>query len=275
MKDTFQWSLVSFSALVFLCYFDFFLFFYSFVLPFCILREFPWAPCLAVQLSACIPWILYLTRSRLLFQTINSSLLYLFPLLSAFCQNPCFSSIEFFFFWLSFHYGHIGSSNSLEGFPQHLWSLQLRLWPHVLQAATPLFKMHFLITTEYTLLSVGKVWILISCGKKHDLFPTLEEAGGTKVALRIKKEFGFVQVLHDSSVNTIFYVSILLLYYMVFFSEIYRIEVVVSSYFCWTYGEILLGYFSCIYYSSQEDFQSELYYGDQYPEMSPLKLHED
>lgn len=124
-------------------------------------------------------------------------------------------------------------------------------------------------------MSVGKVWILISCEKKHDLFPTLEEAGGTKVALRIKKEFGFVQVLHDSSVNTIFYVSILLLYYMVFFSEIYRIEVVVSSYFCWTYGEILLGYFSCIYYSSQEDFQSELYYGDQYPEMSPLKLHED
>lgn len=96
----------------------------------------------------------------------------------------------------------------------------------MLQEATPLFKMHFLITTEYTLLSVGKVWILISCGKKHDLFPTLEEAGGTKVALRIKKKFGFVQVLHDSSV------SILLLYYMVFFSEIYRIEVVMSSYFC-------------------------------------------
>lgn len=70
----------------------------------------------------------------------------------------------------------------------------------MLQAATPTFKMHSLITTEYTLLSVGKVWILISCGKKHDLFPTLEEVGGTKVALRIKKEFGFVQALHDSSV---------------------------------------------------------------------------
>lgn len=32
MKDTFKWSLVSFNALVFLCHFDFFLFFYWFVL---------------------------------------------------------------------------------------------------------------------------------------------------------------------------------------------------------------------------------------------------
>lgn len=118
------------------------------------------------------------------------------------CQSPSFSSIELFL--IVFHYGHTGCSNSSGRLSSTFGKSSTQVWPHVLQAATPSFKMYFLIETEYTLLSVGKVWILISCGKKQDLFPMLEEVGGTKVALRIKKEFVFVQVLHDSSINTIF-----------------------------------------------------------------------
>lgn len=89
------------------------------------------------------------------------------------------------FYWIIFN--HLSFRNIAaiqthqEVFPQHLGSLQLRIWPHVFQAATHRFKMHFLITSDYTLLSVGKVWILISCGKKHDLFPTLEEPDGTEL----------------------------------------------------------------------------------------------